>query len=151
MDIVIERLTDLWLSAAADLLLESEGAGWRHVRRLTDEWVRGVNRFDGPGEALFGAKAAGRLIGVCGLNVDPYANDPRIGRVRHLYVLAEFRGQGLARRLLQAVLTAAKESFASLRLRTECPDTAGFYQSLGFHRVQSQDCTHMLRLENQII
>ena len=33
----------------------------------------------------------GRLVGVCGLNVDPYLDDPSVGRVRHLYVLVAAR------------------------------------------------------------
>ena len=51
-----------------DLLSESEGAGLRMVRRLVHEWETGTNRFDKPGEALFGAWLDGRLVGVCGLN-----------------------------------------------------------------------------------
>jgi hypothetical protein len=37
-----------------------------------------------PGEALFVARVGERVVGVCGLNVDPYTAEPRVGRVRHL-------------------------------------------------------------------
>jgi GNAT superfamily N-acetyltransferase len=64
--------------------------------------VSGTNRFNKRGEAIFAASAAGALIGVCGLNVDPYASDPRVGRVRHLYVLSGFRQLGVGRQLVEA-------------------------------------------------
>jgi uncharacterized protein len=38
------------------------------VERLHHEWETGTNRFDKPGEALFGAWLDGRLVGGCGLN-----------------------------------------------------------------------------------
>jgi GNAT superfamily N-acetyltransferase len=112
---------------------DGEAAGSGIVRRLVDEWTSGVNRFDGPGEALFGASVGGRLVGVCGLNVDPYAAHARTGRVRHLYVLSPFRGRGVGRALVTAVIEAARGRFDSLRLRTGNPVAARLYESLGFH------------------
>jgi GNAT superfamily N-acetyltransferase len=147
MDVVVERLADLPLEALAALVSESEQAGFRFVRRLLDEWVAGANRFDRPGEALFAAMAGGRLIGVCGLNVDPYAADRRAGRVRRLYVLAPFRWLGVGRRLVEAVVASAQGVFASLRLRTESAAAAAFFERLGFQRlVGVPDCTHRLEL-----
>jgi hypothetical protein len=52
----IERLDDLPAADFVVLLAESEQAGLRFLRRLVDEWASGVNRFDRPGEALFGAQ-----------------------------------------------------------------------------------------------
>ena len=98
MDVAIERLSDVTSGDVADLLADSERLESRIVRRLVDEWGSGANRFDRPGEALFGARGAGRLLGVCGLNVDPYAGDDRVGRVRHLYVQSTSRRQGVGRR-----------------------------------------------------
>src|SRR5438876_6602699 len=87
MDLLIERLHDLPVDGLDGLLAESEQAGIRFVRRLVEEWSSGANRFDRPGEALFGARVGGQWVGVCGVNVDPYAAEERVGRVRHLYVL----------------------------------------------------------------
>ena len=83
----------------------------RLVRRLVDEWRDGSNRFDRPGEALFGAWLDAQLVGVGGLNIDPHAGDPRVGRVRHLYVLVAARRRGVARALLAEIISAARGRF----------------------------------------
>ena len=75
----IARVTDLSRDRLAVLLAESEASGYRFVRRLVNEWERGVNRFTRPGEALFAAESGGQVVGVCGLNIDPYLEDPRVG------------------------------------------------------------------------
>jgi GNAT superfamily N-acetyltransferase len=90
------------------LIAESEPEGLGFVRRLAEEWTSGVNRFDRPGEVLFVARMAEQVVGVCGLNVDPYATGPTVGRVRHLYVLAACRRLGVGRRLVAEVIRVAR-------------------------------------------
>ena len=139
------RLRDL--PAGIDALVdESEQAGLRLVRRLVDEWRDASNAFDRPGEALFGAWLDGRLVGMCGLNIDPYAGDDRIGRVRHLYVLVAARRHGVARALMAETLAAARGRFPTLRLSTTNPAAARLYESLGFRPVTQPHCTHVLSL-----
>jgi len=131
----------------APLITESEAAGLRFVRRLAEEWESGVNRFDRAGEALLGALRGRRLVGVCGLNVDPYAGEGRVGRVRHLYVLTAYRRHGVGRQLLGAVIAAAHGPFAALRLSTVNPEAARLYEALGFRRhAGDARCTHVLEL-----
>src|SRR5689334_2508571 len=136
-----ERLRELPAGVQA-LVAESEAAGMRLVRRLVDEWRDGSNAFDKPGEAAFGAWLDERLVGVCGLNVDPYAGDPKVGRVRHLYVLVAARRQGVARALMAEVLAAARGRFPTLRLSTTNPAAARLYESLGFRPLTERHCTH---------
>ena len=136
MIVAVDRLQDLPIDSLTRLIAESEQAGWRFLRRLADEWASGANRSSKPGEAIFAAWAAGTLIGVCGLNVDPYAGDRRVGRVRHLYVLSDFRRLGVGRRLVEAVVAAAKGRFVLLRLRTENGEAAEFYEELGISPVE---------------
>jgi ribosomal protein S18 acetylase RimI-like enzyme len=149
MDVLINRLTSLPLDLLAPLLAESEQSGFRFLRRLADEWTRGNNRFDRPGEALFAAWIDGQLGGICGLNIDPHASDDRVGRVRRLYVLAAYRRLGIGRRLVEAVVCAASGRFTSLRLRTETSSAAALYERLGFHRVELPDCTHVRELNDR--
>jgi ribosomal protein S18 acetylase RimI-like enzyme len=143
----IRRVRDLAPDDLADLAAESERSGFRFVRRLLDEWVAGVNRFDRPGEALFVAFVGGRVVGVCGLNLDPYDAGPRVGRVRRLYVLSTHRRAGVGRRLVMEVIAAARGAFDRLRLRTDNPEATRFYERLGFRPCAGVgDCTHVLEL-----
>jgi ribosomal protein S18 acetylase RimI-like enzyme len=145
MEVVVDPVSVLPLDALAPLLAESEGEGWRFVRRLADEWARGANRFDRPGEALFMAQAGGSIVGVCGLNADPYAADGAVGRVRRLYVLRAYRGRGVGRRLVQAVVAAAAGRFRVLRVRTENSDASRLYERLGFQPLPgAPDSTHLM-------
>lgn len=129
------------------LLAESEQAGLGLVRRLVEEWASGANRFDRPDETLFGAWVDGRVVGVCGLNVDPYTAEEGVGRVRHLYVLSAFRRRGVGRRLIAAVIEAARGRFTALRLRTGNPEAARVYEAMGFRpSCRAADCTHAMEL-----
>ena len=146
--ILIERLTEASAGLFDALVAESEGAGYRFVRRLADEWAGGTNRFDRPGEALFAAWVDDRLIGACGLNVDPYPQAPGVGRVRHLYVLTDYRRSGVGRRLVEQVLDTARGRFDRLRLSTQNPDAARLYERLGFERhLGAADHTHLMELK----
>src|SRR5438270_11536961 len=102
-DIAIIRIDRPRPDRLAELVAESEETGFRFVRRLVEDWESGRNRFDGPGEALFAAVCGQRVVGVCGLNADPYTAAPGVGRVRRLYVLAGFRRSGVGRQLVRAV------------------------------------------------
>lgn len=144
----IGRIHDLPVEALEPLLAESEAAGLGFVRRLVEEWGRRVNRFDSAGEALFVARSGDKVVGVCGLNVDPYSANSRVGRVRHLYVLSELRRQGIGRALVAEVIRAAGHCFESLRLRTDSSAAARFYEALGFQAAGAaeRDATHVLSL-----
>jgi GNAT superfamily N-acetyltransferase len=145
--VLVERVTALPRDGLETLVIESERAGLSFVRRLAEEWVGGRNRFDAPGEALLAALTGGRLIGVCGFNIDPYTTAPRVGRVRHLYVLAADRRRGTGAQLVRAVIAAARDPFDTLRLSTRNPAAARLYESLGFEPSTGVvDCTHVLPL-----
>lgn len=147
----IEIIRDLPAELLAPLVHDSELDGCRHVRRLADEWESGSNRFDRAGERFFVARTSERIVGVCGLNVDPFIQEAviqeAVGRVRRLYVLRAYRGQGIGRRLVQAVIAAGSGHFDVLRVRTGNPQTDTFYEKLGFQPVADvADCTHTLKL-----
>lgn len=150
MTFEIIPLTSLSIDGLESLVEESEAEGIFPLGRLVREWGTGENRFDQPGETLFAAvDEDSRLLGVCGLNRDPYLDDPDVGRVRHLYVARAGRGRGVGGRLVRTVIEAARGRFTRLRLRTDCSIAARFYQSLGFERLANDPtATHALRLES---
>ena len=146
----IERIRDLGAGQLAALVAESEAQGLRFVRRLAEEWVSGANRFDQPGEALFVARDDGRVVGVGGLNVDPYTAEPTVGRVRHLYVLTAYRRLGIGGRIVEEIVETARGRFERLRLSTSNPEAARLYERLGFHpRANVAHCTHAMELSAQ--
>lgn len=113
------------------------------LRWLLEDWEKGTNRFSEPGEALYEARIDGRLVGVCGLNLDPYVEDATSGRLRRLYVLPEFRRRGVGRSLVLRALEDAHSTFRVVRLRTINEQSAAFFESLGFVRVQGlENCSH---------
>lgn len=144
----IRRLTRL-PAAAASLVAAAEQEGFGFMTRLAAEWQSGANRFDRPGELLLGASTLSGLVALGGLNRDPYASAPGIGRLRHLYVLPGLRRQGIAAALVQSLIAAAAapgSGFHSLRLRCDTPAAAAFYARLGFAPVDDAAATHSLRL-----
>lgn len=139
-------------SEAFDALLEeSRREGFWMLVSLANNWEDGRNRFSRRGEALFAAWVGDQLAGVCGLNVDPYVEGRREGRVRHLYVGAAHRQNGVGRRLVWSVIDKARMHFPVLN--TRAPETAfSFYEALGFEPAESgATATHRMRLARPMV
>jgi N-acetylglutamate synthase-like GNAT family acetyltransferase len=147
MDVTITPVSRLPLAELTPLLAASEQEGWQFIRRLCQEWQTGKNRFNQPGEVLFVARHREMIVGVCGLNADPYLAETGVGRVRRLYVLPQYRRSGIGQQLLRAIIAAATGNFRVLRVRTTAADS--WYERLGFRPVSGvADCTHLLDLGN---
>jgi len=56
----VKRLIDLPLAEIEPLLVGSRAEGYNFVDRLADDYADDSNRFDKPGEALFGVYGDGR-------------------------------------------------------------------------------------------
>ena len=127
------------------LVRASKAEDFLAIEKLVREFDNGNNRFDAPGEVLFSAQVGDALVGVCGLNVDPYLEDPSVGRVRHLYVAPQWRRGGVGRALVSEVLHHAQGRFTRVRLRTLRDDAAQFYLSIGFDGGGGEPaCTHSI-------
>lgn len=116
------------------LITVSCSEGHRFVERTEKEWIKGENRFDQLGECFFLAYWNDLLVGLGGVNRDPYTPDSHIGRIRHLYVHPDFRRRGIARAIIQECIVQAQKHFNILRLRANTRGTAStlFYETLGF-------------------
>lgn len=127
-----------------DLVRESLTEGSRMVERLRANWKSGLNHFDKRGELLIGAFAEEALVAVCGRNIDPFADDDGIGRLRHLYVMASFRKQGVGKSLVRFLVSDAPQFFRAVNVRAPA-DVFSFYEHLGFSPVLENDTvTHRL-------
>jgi GNAT superfamily N-acetyltransferase len=142
----IEKI-DLGFVDAAALRAEARREGFDFIERLVTDWESGANRFDGPGEVLAGCVGGGQLIAVGGLNRDPYLGDPRVGRLRRVYVREAWRNQKLGTTLVLWLLEAARGCFTAVRLRAENPGAARLYERLGFTPMDDRNATHLLEFE----
>jgi GNAT superfamily N-acetyltransferase len=136
MDLIsMEILSDV--AALKPLADDAQADGRRMVSRLIQEWK----------DQLYCAVRAGHICGVCGLNLDPFANEPAVGRVRRLYVAYAFRRKGVGSAIMNRLLADARKHFRALHLRTFDPGACGFYESIGFSKVEGDaNCTHRLDL-----
>jgi GNAT superfamily N-acetyltransferase len=141
----IRRLATLPVDVE-ELCKEAAADGFRFMDRLRDDWKKGSNRFDGPGEIFLGIFQEQRLIAVGGLNIDPYIAAGHMGRLRHFYVLKRIHRQGVGTLLVRNLLDGANHSFSAVRLFTDTKDGAMFYEALGFVPSLSSTASHEMTL-----
>lgn len=128
---------DLLRAAARD-------QGYAHIDRLAEDWASRAERFDNPGEALFAAFLGSTLAGVGGVTREPSAPDGDVLRARRLYVLPQFRGRGIGRALVDAIVEHAFQSVSRLTVHAG-RDAPAFWDHLGFARTDAPGLTHELR------
>jgi GNAT superfamily N-acetyltransferase len=116
--------------------------GFNFMTRLLTEWRSGTNRFDKPGECLFGAFEGGRMVGMGGLTIDPYVPAGDVGRLRRLYVAPSVRRRGIGAALVNALLQHASGRFRLVRLTADTQAGADFYLRCGFAQVDDDSATH---------
>lgn len=130
------------------LLQPSLDEGYTFLQRLWDEYQSGINRFDTEGAILLGVKADEQIIGVGGVQKDPYLNQQMIGRIQHLYILSAYRRTGVGRHLMHTLIDHARSHFTILTLRTLTEHGSAFYNSLGFSsQPRFASATHWLVLQ----
>jgi N-acetylglutamate synthase-like GNAT family acetyltransferase len=124
--------------------------GFKPINVLRRDWDSGRNRFNKTGEAFYTARIDGRLIGVCGLNQDPYAANALMGRLRRLYVLPRCRRMGVGRSLVGYALAGARNHFPIVRLRTLDEESARFFEAIGFQKIEGLEAvTHQITFDGQ--
>ena len=140
---MIARLTTLDPVRIKPLTEASQREGFRFLARLCEEWASGANRFEQPGEALFGVCVGGELLGVGGIT----RQNESTGRLRRFYILPFHRRRGWGRRLLHHILSHAAEHFRWMVLRADTDAADRFYRACGFTRIQGLcDATHGIEL-----
>jgi GNAT superfamily N-acetyltransferase len=145
--IVIAHILELEPESIHHLAQESLSQGFRFVERLIREYCAGLNYFDRSGEMLLAASVQGTVVGIGGLNRDPYFNNLKVGRLRHLYVGSDWRRRGVGRLLVTRLVHEASQHYQLLTLRTDTPTANEFYQKLGFKiRPCWEHTTHHLQL-----
>jgi putative acetyltransferase len=83
----------------------------------------------------------GRIVGTCGLWLDP--GDPACCELRKMYLRPNWRGRGLGGQLLQTALDHARATGRRrVELETNRAMTAaiGLYESRGFREIEGETC-----------
>ncbi|MFC9415029.1 GNAT family N-acetyltransferase [Bacillus mobilis] len=131
-DIHIQQIEDLMIYEHDYLVQESKEEGFHFLIRLISEYENKINTFNKTGECLYGIFQGEKLIGIGGLNEDPYTENNKIGRVRRFYIAKEYRRKGVGRLLLLRILSDAKKYFNTVVLHTDTEQGDKFYTSSGF-------------------
>ncbi len=107
---------------------------------LIDEWESGDERFDGPGDALFGAFDGDALVGIGGVTIE---HDADAMRMRRFYVLRDWRKRGVGRALAQLMMARGLEhaDFLTCNARAT-PAAEKFWEAMGFAPVNAPGWTH---------
>ena len=122
------------------LVEEAKSFGHNFLTKMKLEWTSGKNRFNANREILcIVFDEQGTTLGIGGLNIDPYADDPSIGRIRHVYIRNDHQGKGIGHLILRRIIESAAGKFTVLRLRTHNLKAIEFYKSLGFALVDQDD------------
>jgi GNAT superfamily N-acetyltransferase len=135
---------ELPIPGMESLQSEALAEGFGFIQTLVEQWASAENRFDAPGEILCGHLDQGLLVAVGALNIDPFAGDNEIGRIRKIYVRPAWRNKGVGRALVTTLVEEARKSFRAVRLRADNTNAARLYEKIGFAPVESPDATHML-------
>ena len=145
------RKIELPVPGIERLQSEAMDEGYDFIETLVEEWAIASNRFDAPGEALCGHLDQGVLVAVGGLNCDPFAGRPDMGRIRRVYVRAAWRNRGIGRALIKVLVDEARTHFTCVRLRAENEGAARLYESMGFVPIASPDATHILLFDQTTV
>ncbi len=150
-NIQIKRIEDLLKYEINHLVKESKEEGFNFLLKLINEYESKRNTFRKTGECLYGIFRKEKLIGIGGLNQDPYTKDNKIGRLRRFYILKDYRRKGLGRILLERIISDAKIYFNIVVLRTDTEQGDRFYTSNGFVKgAMYVGTSHYLNLDKKM-
>lgn len=118
-DIYIQQIEDLMIYEYDYLVQESKDEGFNFLLKLINEYENEINTFNKTVECLYGIFQGEKLIGIGGLNVDPYTENNKIGRLRRFYISKDYRRTGLGNLLLNRLLSHTEKYFQIVVLHTD--------------------------------
>lgn len=131
-DMHIQQIENLMKYEFKYLVQESKEEGFKFLKKLINEYENELNTFNKSGECLYGIFQGEKLIGIGGLNADPYTENNKIGRLRRFYIAKYYRRIGLGKLLLNKLLSHAEKYFKVVVLHTDTKQGDVFYTANGF-------------------
>lgn len=144
----IKRIDSLSEVDIEPIIKDSIEDGHNFLVRLQCEYMNETNCFDKEGEVLFVVMLNEQVIGIGGLNQDPYIKDKDVGRVRHLYVMKKYRIKGIGNVLLEQMVNEGRKHFKTIRLRTNNSIADNMYCNFGFIKDNDEYSTHYMNFSN---
>lgn len=147
-DYTVIPIDDLLAVDLSHLVEESKTDGFRFLERLVKDYQSGDNTFHQPGERLLGVYKGNVLVAIGGLNVDPFSEDVKVGRLRRFYVAKDHRRRRIGSLLIDAIIEGASDYFDVLVLHTDTEQAGTFYKAYGFSEDRRYpNATHSLILK----
>lgn len=131
-NIHIQQIEDLINFEYRHLVKDSKEEGFNFLIKLINEYENKINAFNKTGECLYGIFQEEKLIGIGGLNEDPYTVYNKVDRIRRFYISKEYRRIGLGNLLLNRLLCHAEKYFEVVVLHTDTGQGDAFYTANGF-------------------
>ncbi|TEA52998.1 GNAT family N-acetyltransferase [Bacillus sp. BH2] len=131
-DMHIQQIENLMKYEFKYLVQESKEEGFKFLKKLINEYENELNTFNKSGECLYGIFQGEKLIGIGGLNADPYTENNKVGRLRRFYIAKDYRRIGLGKLLLNKLLSHAEKYFKVVVLHTDTKQGDVFYTANGF-------------------
>lgn len=131
-DMHIQQIENLMKYEFKYLVQESKEEGFKFLQKLINEYENELNTFNKSGECLYGIFQGEKLMGIGGLNADPYTENNKIGRLRRFYIAKDYRRIGLGKLLLNKLLSHAEKYFKVVVLHTDTKQGDVFYTANGF-------------------
>jgi GNAT superfamily N-acetyltransferase len=141
MSLRLERITDRLPAGFEQMKLEADAEGYRFVERLRAEWEAHITRFDREDETMLAARIGETLAGIGGITRDPVITDAL--RMRRFYVRPAFRGQGIGRALVEAVLAYPRVAGRTVVVNAG-RGSSSFWEAYGFVTDSRDGHTHIL-------
>jgi GNAT superfamily N-acetyltransferase len=141
----IVRILESLPEGCEALRRDALGEGWHHLERLAEEWNRGTARYDADGEALLAAFEHGIVASIGAVCIEPNPADGPARRLRRFYVGLRFRRRGIGRTLATALMQQGSSAAPLLTVHAGKPESALFWESLGFRPDVRNGWSHSLR------
>jgi len=139
----IRYVNNLLSEDISKLREESIKEGFNIISRLINDYKSGKNKFNQKGEALIVCEIDDKIVGICGLNIDPI--NTKRARIRRLYVLPQFRNKKIGKKLVAELINYSINHFKTVSVNIGELNISKFYENLGFKEYDKEKgITHLL-------